>query len=133
MPFPLDPNAPRIAHPDDIEAVMTELPAPTHHLDRAGYHFCRAWCCCAAGNMPEALSNARQAVQRARRAGAVFPIAVTRMGLAQLHLERGLPHLALWQMGRVGLTGRSMAEIAGLLSMMSRASSPSSAVSMEYP
>ena len=84
---------------------------PTHHLDRAGYHFCRAWCCCAAGNMPEALSNARQAVQRARRAGAVFPIAVTRMGLAQLHLERGLPHLALWQMGRVGLTGRSMASI----------------------
>ena len=33
MPFPLDPNAPRIAHPDDIEAVMTELPEPTHHLD----------------------------------------------------------------------------------------------------
>src|SRR5690606_5148358 len=25
--------------------------------------------------------------------------------------ERGLPHLALWQMGRVGLTGRSMASI----------------------
>lgn len=93
-----------------LDAMRGSAP-PTHHLDRAGYHFCRAWCCCAAGNMPEALANARQAVQRAVRSGAVFPIAVTRMGLAQLHLQRGLPHLALWQMGRVGLTGRSMASI----------------------
>ncbi len=85
--------------------LMVGSAGPEHYLDRSGYHYCRGWLHTLRNELPVAIRHARESVRLAQRSGAVFPQAITHVGLAQLYLEQrnvgnGLYHLL--QARRIG-------------------------------
>ncbi len=89
-------------------ARMAHSGSPEHYLDRSGYHYSRAWLHLLQDDLQLALRHAREAVTLAERSGAIFPQAVTRIGLAQLYVEQRRFLRALVHVGRARLIGRAM-------------------------
>jgi DNA-binding SARP family transcriptional activator len=89
-------------------ARMERSAPPEHYLDRSGYHYSRAWLHLLQNDVPLALRHAREAVTLAEKSGAVFPQAVTHIGLAQLYVERRRFLRALVHVGRARFIGRAM-------------------------
>ncbi len=81
---------------------------PEYLLDRSGYHYTLAWLHSLDQRLPRAEHHAAESVRLARESGAVFPQAVTHMGLGQLLLDRG--HLAggLYHIAQARRIGRRM-------------------------
>ncbi len=93
--------------------LMAVSAAPEHYLDRSGYHYCRAWLHALLHEMPLAERHARESVELAQCSGAVFPQAITHVGLAQLHLEQRHVGSGLYHLVRARRIGRRM-ETGGL-------------------
>lgn len=92
---------------------MAGSASPEHFLDRSGYHYCRGWLHTLQDEMPLAIRHARESVELARRSGAVFPQAITHVGLAQLHLEQKNMGSGLYHLLQARRIGRRM-EAGGL-------------------
>jgi LuxR family transcriptional regulator, maltose regulon positive regulatory protein len=73
---------------------------PEHCLDRSGYHYMRAWRHVLANEPASALQHCSDAVRLAAEAGARYPEAITRMALAQIHLDHRRLRPALGELRR---------------------------------
>ncbi len=89
-------------------ACMSRAAPPEHYLDRSGYHYALAWLHYLDNSQPRALEHAGEAVRLAEKSGAIFPQAITQMGLGQLNLEQGNVTSGLYYMGRARRSGRRM-------------------------
>ncbi|SEP01886.1 winged helix-turn-helix domain-containing protein [Aquisalimonas asiatica] len=81
---------------------------PEYLLDRSGYHYTLAWLHSLEQRLPRAQEHAAEAVRLARQSGAVFPQAVTHMGLGQLYLDRGRVASGLYHIAQARRVGRRM-------------------------
>ncbi|MCC5857716.1 MAG: hypothetical protein JJT90_06155 [Ectothiorhodospiraceae bacterium] len=86
---------------------------PEHYLDRSGYHYCRGWLHTLQAELTLAIRHARESVRLAQRSGAVFPQAITHVGLAQLYLEQRSVGNGLYHLLQARRIGRRM-EAGGL-------------------
>ena len=87
---------------------MEKAAAPEQYLDRSGYHYSRAWLHILADEMPLAQRHAQESVVLAEKSGAVFPQAVTHLGLAQVYLEQHKIGRAIYHTGRARRIGKVM-------------------------
>ena len=90
-----------------IETMGTAAP-PEYHLDRSGYHYVLAWLHALEKRPPRAEHHAAESVRLAVRSGAIFPQAVTHMGLGQLHLDAGRLPSGLYHIAQARRIGRRM-------------------------
>ena len=86
-----------------------EAAAPLeHYLDRSGYHYCQAWCYSLENEYAKGKRHAEESIKLAELSGAVFPVAVTHMGLAQLKMDNGHHIHALFHIRRARKIGRDI-------------------------
>lgn len=90
-----------------LEAMGPAAP-PEYLLDRSGYHYTLAWLHSLEQRLPRAEEHAAESVRLARQSGAIFPQAVTHMGLGQLYLDRGRLASGLYQIAQARRVGRRM-------------------------
>ena len=81
---------------------------PEYLLDRSGYHYVQAWLHSLEKRPPRAEHHAAESVRLAIQSGAVFPQAVTHMGLGQLHLDAGRLPSGLYYIAQARRVGRRM-------------------------
>lgn len=81
---------------------------PEYLLDRSGYHYVQAWLHALEKRPPRAEHHAAESVRLAVQSGAIFPQAVTHMGLGQLHLDAGRLPSGLYHIAQARRVGRRM-------------------------
>ncbi|MFY9179831.1 MAG: hypothetical protein WAO12_08675, partial [Venatoribacter sp.] len=87
---------------------MEQSAPPEHYLDRSGYHYSRTWQYILADEAERALRHAQEAVHLAELSGAIFPQAVTHLGLAQLYLEKRKLGRAIFHISHARKVGKAM-------------------------
>ncbi len=90
-----------------LEAMGPAAP-PEYLLDRSGYHYTLAWLHSLEQRLPRAQEHAAESVRLARQSGAIFPQAVTHMGLGQVYLDRGRVASGLYHIAQARRVGRRM-------------------------